>query len=353
MSDQSIMISIIIPVYNVEPYIEDCLQSVMRQTYNGPLECILVDDCGTDRSMEVAEKLIDEYNGPIKFRILHHEHNKGLSAARNTGMIAAKGDYFYFLDSDDWISDDCIEKLTQPLQHEKFDIVVGDVKVIGEDRSYPELSLSEGLYHEQGITNTFFYHGVYVMAWNKLYYKEFFLKNRLMFEEGKIHEDEILAFELSCVEKSFYVVESVTYFYRIRENSIVTDKDQFKQLAGYVGVIQSIKMGKLRKYEEKDGVYDLYMFFLKRIFELISKIDLDDTLLCIADEQTKGFLDVIPKMSCLKIRYYRLVYLLCKKNQVYSHWCFVIDKIHRSVIRKVLKKSKQALKKRMGYMVAL
>lgn len=82
----------------------------MRQSYNGAMECILVDDCGTDNSMEIAEQLIKAYNGPIDFKVVHHEHNQGLSAARNTGMDASCGEYVYFLDSDDWISDDCILK---------------------------------------------------------------------------------------------------------------------------------------------------------------------------------------------------------------------------------------------------
>ena len=76
-------ISIIIPIYNVEEYIEECLQSVMRQTYKGEIECILVDDCGKDNSIAIAEQLIADYTGSIAFRILHHEHNRGLSAARN------------------------------------------------------------------------------------------------------------------------------------------------------------------------------------------------------------------------------------------------------------------------------
>ena len=70
-------VSIIIPVYNVEPYIAECLRSVMRQTYDGPMECILVNDCGSDQSMEVASKLIADYNGSIEFRVLHHDTNKG------------------------------------------------------------------------------------------------------------------------------------------------------------------------------------------------------------------------------------------------------------------------------------
>ena len=94
-------ISIIIPVYNVEKYIEACLHSVMAQTYTGPMECILVDDCGQDNSIGVAEKMISDYQGTIHFRILHHDHNRGQSAARNTGMDAATGEYIFFSDSDD------------------------------------------------------------------------------------------------------------------------------------------------------------------------------------------------------------------------------------------------------------
>lgn len=91
-------ISIIIPVYNVAEYITECLQSVIRQTYQGEIECIIVEDCGTDNSIAVAERLIAEYRGSIEFRILHHERNRGLSAARNTGTDAATGDYIYYLD---------------------------------------------------------------------------------------------------------------------------------------------------------------------------------------------------------------------------------------------------------------
>ena len=111
-------VSIIIPVYNVAPYIEDCLKSVMMQTYKGEMECIIVDDCGTDDSIAIAEQMIAAYQGAIQFRMLHHERNKGLSAARNTGTIAATGDYIYYLDSDDEITEDCIEKLMAVAMHD-------------------------------------------------------------------------------------------------------------------------------------------------------------------------------------------------------------------------------------------
>ena len=105
-------VSIIIPVYNVASYIEECIQSVLDQTYPD-LEVVLVDDCGTDHSMELAENLIRKSNRSSIFRIEKHDRNRGLSAARNTGIKTATGEYLYFVDSDDKISQDCIEKLVQ------------------------------------------------------------------------------------------------------------------------------------------------------------------------------------------------------------------------------------------------
>ena len=108
--------TIIIPVYQVEQYIQKCLLSVVSQSYTKGIECILVNDCTKDESINIAQKLIDEYRGNIKFRIINREENGGLSAARNTGILEAKGDYLYFLDSDDYITPDCIKVLAETAQ---------------------------------------------------------------------------------------------------------------------------------------------------------------------------------------------------------------------------------------------
>lgn len=329
-------VSIIIPVFNVEPYIADCLHSVMRQSYKGTLECIIVDDCGADKSIKVAEKLIGEYQGPIEFKILHHEHNRGLSAARNTGMDASKGDYVYFLDSDDWISDDCIEKLVKPLQYEKLDIVVGDYVTVGELPYRLELSLPEGSYHEKGISKTFCNQGVYVMAVNKLYSKEFLSKNRLRYEVGKVHEDEILAFELSCVDKSFYVVKSVTYYYQIRENSIVTNNDSIKKMVGYLGVLQSVR-DRVKRYENLDGIYDFYMFWIRRVFRWMSRIEMNEELDNFVRDHLRGFLDTIPNVCILQNKHNRLAYLLCKKDQTYPRFQYVTNVYANTIQGRVLR----------------
>ena len=96
-------ISIIIPVYNVELYVEECLQSVANQTMTEGIECIIVDDRGQDNSAAIAKQYIDSYKGDIRFTFIQREKNGGLSAARNTGIEAATGEYVYFLDSDDYL----------------------------------------------------------------------------------------------------------------------------------------------------------------------------------------------------------------------------------------------------------
>lgn len=217
-------ISIIIPIYNVEEYITECLQSVMRQTYKGEIECILVDDCGKDNSIAIAEQLIADYKGSIAFRVLHHEHNRGLSAARNTGTDAAIGDYIYYLDSDDYISDDCIEVLTEPLKEREYDMVVGRMKMFeGMDEEYiwvEDTTIVEG--NENVFKAYYVERKMYATAWNRLIKRELFSTYNIAFKEGILHEDELWNYMLFTQIQSLVIINHRTYYYRIRPNSIVT-----------------------------------------------------------------------------------------------------------------------------------
>ena len=234
-------ISIIIPVYNVAEYITECLQSVMRQTYKGEIECILVDDCGTDNSIAVAEKLLADYKGAISFRILRHAHNRGLSAARNTGTDAATGDYIYYLDSDDYISDDCLEVLTEPLKKKEYDMVVGNYTIVGRNADVPQIQLER----DQEITGADFIlkcakSEMIITAWNKLYKFAFLRSNHIHFIEGLIHEDNPFNFECSLYEPSVYVIIKSTYFYRIRIGSIMDEAWHNKMIINWEKVYETI-----------------------------------------------------------------------------------------------------------------
>ena len=328
------MISVLVPVYNTNQYLPRCIDSILGQSFTD-FELLLIDDGSTDGSAKICDAYAEKDS---RIRVLHKE-NGGVSSARNLGLNEAKGEWVVFVDSDDWISDNCIKLLTEPLRNKEFDIVVGDYRIIGEFPYNLELSLPEGAYHETGITHTFCNGGIYIMSWNKLYRKEFLLKNQLAFEEGKVHEDEILAFEISCLEKSFYVVKSVTYYYRIRENSIATIKDRHLKLQRYIAVFQSIKE-KVKRYEKVDGIYDHYLFFIRRVFRWISCLDLNEEQVRFADEQTEGFLEEIPSLFCMKEKSNRLAYFACKNKQTYSRFRYVTEvyanKVQGRMMRTVL-----------------
>lgn len=232
------LVSIIIPIFNVEQYIGNCLNSVVCQTAKASIECILVDDYGQDKSMEIAEKFINKYNGLIEFHIIHHESNRGLSAARNSGLDRASGEYVFFLDSDDEITPDCISLLTSPLMERQYDMVVGDIKAIGTKPQYPYLSLEDGeILGRENIYTTKKKGQWYQMAQNKLYRRAFLLENNLWFKEGIIHEDELWSSEIACLLTNMYVVKAETYLYNIREGSIMTDIKFKKRVDSFVGIL--------------------------------------------------------------------------------------------------------------------
>lgn len=233
----NIDVSIIIPVYNVAPYVEQCLNSVLNQTYDN-IEIIVVDDCGTDESMAIVEKLKIEYNGPKVFRIVKHNCNSGLSSARNTGIKHSNGTWLYFLDSDDYISPECIESLLETSHVcEDLQMVVGAYEFVGNGemnvvtmKDSTDVLLSNNKLecarlHCEGR--------IYPMAWNKLVRRDFVLKHKLFFVDGIWHEDEVWSFECMCLVSNIAIYNEVLYFYNIRDNSIQTSSNELIHLAHY------------------------------------------------------------------------------------------------------------------------
>lgn len=219
-------ISIIIPIFNVETFIGQCLESVICQTYKDPIECLLIDDCGTDNSIELAQNMIKNYTGNISFRIIKHYKNRGLSAARNTGLLNARGKYVYFLDSDDWLYPDCIRQLIEMTQIYPDAQMVQAFAIKGcknflEDKNIKEMP--EYLDNKAEIKNLLLNGGISIMeAWNKLISRDFLLSNKLFFQEGIVNEDLLWKFYLAKHLSSMCICKSNTYYYRIREGSIMS-----------------------------------------------------------------------------------------------------------------------------------
>lgn len=230
-----ISVSIIIPVYNVEPYIEECLQSVAAQTMTEGMECILVDDCGKDCSVTLAEKFIKEYQGGISFRMVHHTKNGGLSAARNTGIDAAKGEYLFFLDSDDTIVPTCIEHMFALAQKYDADLVQGyyhadlqwvndlpkkDIPSFSDDKKYIKRLMLD-------------YNSNPLMAHNRLVRRSFVVENSLYFRNGIVHEDDHWTFFLARHVRRMAFCKEKTYYYRSTPGSIMNQPNRQKEIHSY------------------------------------------------------------------------------------------------------------------------
>lgn len=220
-------VSIIVPVYNVENYVEECFSSIVGQTYAGPMECIFVDDCGKDHSVALVEGLIAAYRGPMELRMVHHECNKGLSAARNTGLREATGDYVYFIDSDDSITPECIAMLAALAEkYPGVDMVQGNLVT-----DLPALRINKDLHTEYSanqlwIKKKLLSRQLPITAWNRLVRRDFLFNNGLFFEEGLIHEDELWTFILAKKLQSVALCMEYTYLYRLNPNGITSAAKQ-------------------------------------------------------------------------------------------------------------------------------
>jgi len=216
-------VSIIIPVFNVAHYIERCVNSVLSQNYSN-IEIIIINDATPDNSMDIINNLLLCNIMPKEIKIINHKQNKGLSSARNTGIKNSSGDYLYFLDSDDALTDDnSISHLVNIAEkYNRPDFVIGNMDVFGD----PSFMVTFGYRQITCLTTNelVFSHYLkglwYPMACNKLISRNFINENKLYFYEGIFHEDLLWSFMLARYAKSMAVDTHKTYTYYIRKGSI-------------------------------------------------------------------------------------------------------------------------------------
>lgn len=215
-------VSVIIPVYNVAPVVEQSLKSALNQTYSN-IEYLIVNDCSTDNSMDVVKLVISEeqYIGK-DVHIIEHEVNKGLSAARNSGMSRASGEYVFFMDSDDVIVQDCIETQVDTIERYDADMTDFCLNVIGGRNIFREVTVECCISDKEEIMASFFRGKMHFSAWNKLVKKSLLDQYAVKFEEGLIYEDWVWTFQLLPHVNSIAFSPRKTYSYIIRPNSITT-----------------------------------------------------------------------------------------------------------------------------------
>lgn len=268
-------VSIIIPVYNVSKYIARCLLSALNQTWND-IEIILINDCTPDDSMNIVRQVLEEHPRKDTVTILTHIRNRGLSAARNTGIVQATGDYLYFLDSDDYLPIDAIERLSRSAIEYDADMVVGDYEITGSYRWAPPLVLGTGLLiGKDAILSTYSQDKWYVMAWNKLIKRTLVIEQSLFFKEGLIHEDDLWSFMVACSTEKIYILHETTYFYYMQDHSIMRSPSHrniecrvliINYLFEYIDAFPSLKQNQYVYYlfeTLKAKYFDRIIYFVK------------------------------------------------------------------------------------------
>jgi len=214
-------ISIIIPVYNVEKYVRRCLESVIAQENPmADIECLIIDDCSPDSSMSIVLQIIESYHGSIHFKVINHDKNRGLSAARNTGILNSTGDYVFFLDSDDRLSSNSMQYFVENSSYyPKLDLIMGDSQMSPPDSQQNSMKEPAYFCNRNDYAKFMLQHRTW-SAWNKLIRRSLLVDNHIFFIEGILFEDYPWSYEVSCYVSSALILPRQTYVYEYNDTSI-------------------------------------------------------------------------------------------------------------------------------------
>lgn len=233
-------LSIVIPIYNVEKYLNECLDSVVNQKLDN-YEVLLINDGSTDRS----EKIIDEYVKKYKFIKKINKTNNGLSAARNTGIELAKGKYIAFVDSDDYIEHNMMSRMLNMAKDNEADIVICDIemfedgtnKVLGRIETYNDESDNKIITNVDAV-KMYLMQKITGHAWNKIYKRKLFVDNEIRYNVGKYYEDMYPTLRLLDTSKKIILIKGAYYKYRQSPNNITSCSSE-KHIQDYVDSILS------------------------------------------------------------------------------------------------------------------
>ena len=273
------LISVIVPIYNVAPYLEECCEAIANQTYKN-IEIILIDDGSTDAS----GKICDEFAKKDSRARVIHKKNGGLSSSRNVGIDKARGELLSFIDSDDFPRTTMLEKLYECLLRNNADVACCDFS--SRKEIIPREDKEEIFLQGEAISRLLDDYGYKCYAWNKLYRKSLF--NNIKYPEGEFFEDIKTTFNIFSNAKKICYLQNDLYYYRIRQESITnraySDKniDQIKAI-DYVkthalNILNDVQFARLSA-----GYIAYYMNFIKKAFvankEIAENVDFLQTLL--------------------------------------------------------------------------
>jgi glycosyltransferase involved in cell wall biosynthesis len=244
-------VTLAMPIYNVEKYIRQALNSALNQTFDS-IEYLLVDDRGSDGSMDIVNEIIQRHDRGRDVKIFEHEVNIGLGGARNTAIDNAQGEFIYFMDSDDEITPDCIRILYEKMMETPVDFVASSYKYISiegeilKQTIYEDKLIKSG---EHAVADAFFT-GRNLMSTtviNKLYRLNFLKKNKIKGAPFNFSEDVYFSYQVILNACSCRLLPTMSYYYYEREGSIM-------------GVAKKVRPYQIKQYEE-------FLFLLRRYIQ--------------------------------------------------------------------------------------
>ena len=261
MSD--IKISVIVPVYKVEKYLEKCVDSILAQTF-ADFELILIDDGSPDN----CGKMCDEYALKDKRVKVVHKENGGLSDARNKGIEIAKGEYLSFIDSDDYIAPNFLEKLYTLAKNFGADISICDFLVIEEDKDATFIDLDKDVIMDKdsALLKMIFNREFSVNAWNKLYKRELF--DDIKYPKGKLYEDLAVIYKLIDRTKKTVYTPSKLYAYVQRKSSIM-GQTGYKMKKDKVEIVSEMTEY-FRNYLDKRIFAGIFNYLINDVYKMAS-----------------------------------------------------------------------------------
>lgn len=267
-------VSIIIPVYNVQDYILKCLKSVAGQTFQQDVECLIIDDCGQDNSISLAADFISKYSGKILFKIIKRESNGGLSAARNTGLDNAIGDYLYFLDSDDWIEPNTIQRIVENMNKGVSMYTFGFRKETICQREIYLLTPLKRVSNIEGgkerilyLIDDFYNFNSGYSVWSRAYRRDIIEKHHIRFEDNKKIWAEDVYFN-TCyilVSDSIMSDDCMLYHYVQREGSLMNKDARKNNLGRFAKLSKAIYAFVCSECQEIEHYFPIINFSLMGI----------------------------------------------------------------------------------------
>lgn len=249
------LVTISIPLYKCEDFLEKCLDSVKNQTYQN-IEVTLINDQTPDNSVQIAEEFIQK-NNLKNWRIYHFEKNSGLSVVRNKGIDTANGKYLFFLDSDDTITEDCIEKLVKVAEGENAQMTISQIeceKAIDGKKSFclGKLKSENTIVGNDEALKAFVNGKITSSAVNKLFLVDFFRKNKIYFVPGLFAQDELWTFHTCLQLERVAFQPDVTYTYFLHDQSVIHNRgkrhfDNWFTIGQYIDKALNEEKDKYRK----------------------------------------------------------------------------------------------------------